>query len=381
MPAFAYRHVKDLYPVFWGKSCELAKVLAMNSCPQGSESVTHVKNAPVVEFGGWANRATLDIIGVAGMGHDFNAIQDPDNELNRTYRSLFHSSGEAQLLRFLSLLLPSWFLRALPVERNNQLFQGARTIRRVCRQLIDSKKEKLGQTEKPAGVDILSVALGSGGFTEENLVDQMMTFLAAGHETTATAMIWAVYEICLNPGIQSRLRKEIRTNLPPLDDSEASVTAPMFDRLPFLHAVCNEVLRVHAPVPITVREADHDATIQGQFVPAGTRVIIPVWAVNMSKSLWGDDATKFCPDRWMGEGKTNTGGASNNYSFLTFLHGPRSCIGQAFAKAEFACLLAALVGRFEMVLEDPDRVIEIQGGITSKPKEGLPIRMKALDGW
>ena len=83
----------------------------------------------------------------------------------------------------------------------------------------------------------------------------------------------------------------------------------------------------------------------------------------------------------MGQGKANTGGAESNYAFMTFLHGPRSCIGQAFARAEFACMLAAVIGRFEVKLEDEDRVIEIKGGITAKPKGGLNVRVKPLDGW
>ncbi len=70
-----------------------------------------------------------------------------------------------------------------------------------------------------------------------------------------------------------------------------------------------------------------------------------------------------------------------NQDPLTEILGPRSCIGQAFAKAEFACLLAALVGRFEMELPDPKAPIEIETGITQRPKGGLPLRMKVLDGW
>ena len=83
----------------------------------------------------------------------------------------------------------------------------------------------------------------------------------------------------------------------------------------------------------------------------------------------------------MAPGMANSGGAESNYSNLTFLHGPRSCIGQGFSKAEFACIIAALVGRFEMELEDPYRGIEIGGGITAKPKGGLRVKVKALEGW
>lgn len=381
MPAFAYRHVRDLYPVFWSKSREM--VLALTSSMEGEkpEVVQDIKQAPVVEVGGWTSRAALDIIGVAGMGQDFNAIQDPDTELSVTYRKVFQPSKQAQFLGLLGLFLPWWLLRALPVQRNEDVETAANTVKKVCRQLIHQKQQKLDNKEKRVDVDILSVALESGGFTEENLVDQMMTFLAAGHETTATSMVWAIHALCKNPEYQTRLREEIRANLPSIDDASTPVTDQVLERLPFLHAVCNEVLRVHSPVPVTLREAAHDTSILGQHVPKGTKIILGVWAVNLSTKLWGPDAAEFKPDRWMGPGRSNTGGAGSNYAFMTFLHGPRSCIGQAFAKAEFACLLASIVGRFEMELEDPERVIDIKTGITSRPKGGLPVRMRRLEGW
>lgn len=379
MPAFAYRHVKDLYPVFWTKSCEMVQAI-MKEISQESNKEQGTSSA-VIEFAGWASRATLDIIGVAGMGQDFNAIQDPNTELNATYRKVFQPNREAQMLGMLSLFLPIWLVRAIPVQRNDDIVVASATIRRVCRQLIQQKQEKLNNKEKRVDVDILSVALESGGFSEENLVDQMMTFLAAGHETTASVMTWAVYLLCKHPEIQTRLRAEVREHLPSIDDSSTILTDKVLDKLPYLHAVCSELLRVYAPVPITLREAAKDTTIVGQFVPKGTTIILASWAVNMSKELWGEDASDFNPDRWLGPGRTNTGGAESNYAFLTFLHGPRSCIGQAFARAEFACLLAATVGRFEMELENKDMVIEIKGGITSRPKDGLRVIMRPAEGW
>ncbi|KAF2746763.1 cytochrome P450 [Sporormia fimetaria CBS 119925] len=82
---------------------------------------------------------------------------------------------------------------------------------------------------------------------------------------------------------------------------------------------------------------------------------------------------EFNPDRWRGTGRANTGGAESNYASLTFLHGPRSCIGKDFAKAEFACLVAALVGAFEMELEDKDWELKIGGAVTARPKGGLRV--------
>lgn len=380
MPAFTYRHIKDLYPLFWSKSCEMVRAIALEVQAKGGEPAHDLNSAPVVEIANWVSRATLDIIGLAGMGQDFNALQDPHNEMNHAYRNIFQASKQAQVLGLLSLIFPRWLLQALPLQRNNDVINGVRTIRRVSGELIRQKKLKM-DTQKRTDIDILSVAFESGGFTEENLVDQMMTFLAAGHETTATAMTWAAYLLCQHPEVQTRLRDEIRNGLSSIEETSAPVTAQDLDRLPFLHAVCNEVLRLTPPVPVTLREAARDTTIQGQFVPAGTRIILAPTAANTAVGHWGDDAGEFKPDRWLGPGRANSGGAESNYAFMTFLHGPRSCIGKEFAKAEFACLLAALVGKFEMELEDKDREIEITGGITSKPRWGLPVRMRVLEGW
>ena len=188
-------------------------------------------------------------------------------------------------------------------------------------------------------------------------------------------MQWAVYALARNPEMQTRLRAEVHSKLRPSDH----LTAETLDSLPYLHAVCQEVLRFHAPVPMTQRACKTDTTIQGQFIPARTPIIICPWAINFSKALWGEDADEFKPDRWIGPGRANTGGASSNYAFLTFIHGPRSCIGSGFARGEFMAMLAAWVGRWEFVLRDPDYVPEIKGGITARPKDGMHVKITAVD--
>ena len=391
MPAFAFRHVKDLYPVFWEKSKEAVEKMtekvktggddpSREGTPEDLEKNLIKDGTPIIEVGEWAGRATLDIIGVAGMGQDFGAIQNPDTLLSATYRKVFRPSRGAQLQGLLTIILPGWLAKALPLKRNDDINSAANVIRNTCRQLVRSKKEKLQKNEL-TDIDILSVALESGAFSDENLVDQLMTFLAAGHETTATAMTWATYLLCLHPEVQTRLRTEIREHLPSIND-DASVSSQQIDHMPYLNAVCNEVLRYYPPVPLTPRVAARDTSILGQKVPKGTRIMLIPWAVNKAEQLWGNDAMKFNPDRWL---SSANGGAPSTYSFLTFLHGPRSCIGQGFAKAEFACLLAAWVGRFEFALgdereRDEDNMV-IKGGVTARPSNGLWVRTKIIEGW
>ncbi|KAI1806612.1 cytochrome P450 [Daldinia bambusicola] len=392
LPAFAFRHVKELYPTFWQKGRECVQAIT-DSIIADAQNETAVqdpekaKKTGVIDVSVWGSRVTLDIIGTAGLGRNFGAIQNPENELNQTYRSVFKVSRQGQMLSLLALFIPEQILSWLPIERNASVYAAARKIRSICMDLIREKKEKLARNELKER-DILSVALESGGFTDENLVDQLMTFLAAGHETTATAMTWGIYILAKNPDIQARLRAEVRERLPPID-SGREVTSLDIDHMPYLNAVCSEVLRYYSPVPLTIRESVRDTVIAGQRVPKGTTIAISPWATNFDPSLWGPDAHEFKPERWMPKGpddkRAASGGATSNYAFLTFLHGPRSCIGLSFAKAEFACLLASWVGRFEFALknkeEEDERNIEIRGGITARPVRGMQVYATIVDGW
>lgn len=245
---------------------------------------------------------------------------------------------------------------------------------------MQQEKSNLASKNEGSARNILSVAIESGGFTDEGLVNQMMTFLIAGHETTASALSFAICMLCKHPEIQSRLRNEVRSSLPDPRSPISSISSDDLDRLPYLNAVCHEVLRLYSPVPVTVRVAAQDTTLIGHFIPKGTSIFISPWATNANKDFWGEDAADFNPDRWVGEGKANTGGIENNYAFLTFLHGPRSCIGQSFAKGEFACLLAAWAGTFETRFASADYVMQVTNGLTPRPKD-LEVKVQVLEEW
>jgi cytochrome P450 len=146
-----------------------------------------------------------------------------------------------------------------------------------------------------------------------------------------------------------------------------------------LNGICQETLRLYPTVPITVRTANKDTHILGDRIPKGTNVLLSPWATNRSPDLWGQDADEFIPERWITDGKpNNSGGAASNYSILTFLHGPRSCIGQGFAKAELRCLLAATILNFEWSLDMPVADVVPAGVITIKPKKGMYLKMRKI---
>ena len=268
----------------------------------------------------------------------------------------------------------------ISIKRNDDFEAASQVIKKTCYSLVQQEKSKLARKNEGISRNILSVAIESGGFTDEGLVNQLMTFLIAGHETTASALSFAVCMLCKHPEMQTRLRNEVRSLLPDPRSPTSSISSTDIDSLPYLNAVCNEVLRLYSPVPLTVRVAAQDTTLVGHLIPKGTTIFISPWATNASKDFWGEDAANFNPDRWLGDGKANTGGIESNYAFLTFLHGPRSCIGQSFAKGELACLLAAWAGAFETRFASVDYVMRVKNGFTPQPKD-LEVKVQVLEEW
>ena len=172
----------------------------------------------------------------------------------------------------------------------------------------------------------------------------------------------------------------MREHLPSITSGETPTDAEI-EALPILNAIINETLRLYPTVPITIRRSIRPTTLGTQPIPENTVVLLVPWAINRSTSMWGPDAEKFMPERWLQEGTANTGGATSNYAQITFLHGPRSCIGTGFAKAEFKCILAAVAGRYEIVMARPEEKVWPAGVITTKPVNGMHLHMRKLDGW
>lgn len=157
--------------------------------------------------------------------------------------------------------------------------------------------------------------------------------------------------------------------------------ASLLESMPYLNAVCNEVLRLYPTIPVSARVAIRDTTVAGHFIPNGTMFFVVPWATNRNPALWGANAEDFVPERWLDKESgraTMNGGAASNYSFLTFLHGPRSCIGERFARAEMRALVAAFVGSFQMALADPLEKVVVGGTITSKPVSGMRLKLEPV---
>ncbi|KAM0715206.1 hypothetical protein Q7P37_009671 [Cladosporium fusiforme] len=403
-PAFAFRRVKNLYPIFWAVSSQLT---------DGVAKQLERKESSVVETNHWANLATTDIIGLAAMGKDFRSLeQGHDHPLVASFEEITDPSTEKIIYFALNMLGLSNVVRWLPWRMNKIADSISDNLHDICSNLVNEKQKQISTSEADAHKDILSHLITSTSLTHDQLVDQLLTILSAGHGTTSVTFTWMTYLLAKNPDIQERLRAEIHQHVPSpskpiLGDDLASV----LQSLPLLNGVCNETLRLFPAINIIYRNTVRPTVLLGNLVPAGVQVILSPWAINRNKSLWGSDAEEFRPERWIDvDSKTgaqkanNSGGAESNYANLTFLHGPRSCIGHSFATAELRCLAAAFVGKFEFEMADPDEVVipyvtdslamivlkivhvltlllYRYGNLGAKPKNGMRLRMKPAAAW
>ncbi|KAH8700231.1 putative P450 monooxygenase [Talaromyces proteolyticus] len=385
MPSFSFRSIKNLYPIFWSKSVALTERIStetfgVSPTVDGSGAVTGY-----VDVNFWSSKVTLDMIGIAGLGRDFNVLSNFDDELVEHYDFITDpSSIQNRILFGLWMAGLKSFAKVFLRSHDQNLTRRTNQLRIICKNLIMEKKQSL-KAGSEGSKDLLSTLLESNMFSDDDLVDQLLTFLAAGHETTSSTFIWVVYLLSIHKDIQLQLREEIRANIPHNPEANAEFDlAETLESLPLLNAVCNETLRLYPTVPLTSRVAARDTTICDAHIPKGTRIFMSPWAINRSPDLWGADSEEFKPERWIDEktGKPNkTGGATNNYCVMTFLHGPRSCIGQGFAKGELRALVAAFIGAFDIELENPSYVPVPSGIVTTKPHDGMPLKIKRVGEW
>lgn len=325
LPSFQVSVIRDLYPTFWNKACEMTQMMKEEA------------KKPEIEFGVWCTRVTLDIIGIAGFGRDFNSLKNPEDEFVRDYQQILEPHPEKAGWFLISLLVsPSFALRIPFWKIPKELNRISKSLYDFAFNMSKERRAELDDSQKPADEkakrnDILSLLVKSNDFSDNDLAHQVLTMMAAGHETTSNTLGWCAYLLSLHPEIQQELRDEIRTHLPSPDNiATETITAATVDSMPLLNAVCNETLRLYPVVPITSREVVKPTMLGPYKLPVGTGVFISPWAVNRNTSIWGKDAMEFVPQRWIdADGRANnSGGVSSNYSIMTFLHGPRSCIGQ-----------------------------------------------------
>ncbi|KAJ7137572.1 cytochrome P450 [Mycena crocata] len=368
-PAFGAPQVRELTSIFVDTSIQLRDIWATQAARNGG-SVR-------VEALSWLSKATLDIIGLAGFNYHVNALKteshDTPDELAQAFDAVFARRTGFTMFMLLQLFFP--VLGNIPTKRNNTIKSSQATMMRIGRQLLEESKQEIaenGTFETGRGRDLLTLLVRantskeipeSQRMSDEEVLAQVPTFLVAGHETTSTAVTWALFALTQDLDAQTRLREELFTL------STDNPTMDELDSLPYLECVVREVLRLYAPVPVTSRMATRDdilplatpvtdanGTVHESIrVRKGDNIRIPIHALNCDEEIWGPDAKQFVPARWSADADKPISSAIPGVwgHMMTFLGGPRSCIGFRFSLVETKALLFTLVRGFEFELAVP----------------------------
>lgn len=281
------------------------------------------------------------------------------------------------------LMMPAFFgLRWLrPWWQIRRSRKAATEIRTLLAELIKPRFEAARAGSVTVEGDILATLLqvrderSGEGFSFDELVDQVAMLFLAGHETSASALSWALHLLAHSPSVQERLHEEARAMFDPADEDPSSMKD-----LALARNVFREALRLFPPVGFLARESAQACTMRDKRVPAHASVVISPWLIQRHRDLWARP-DEFDPDRYdepVGEASADGPGLSARESlrraYLPFGMGPRVCIGAAFAQQEAALILATLARdfRFEPV---PGHVPEPVGRLTIRAENGIRLRV------
>ena len=314
-PVFSHRNVAALGPVMTA-AAERASARIGQAIGRCSDMFDEMVTATF--------EVISDVTFSGGDGFDRAAV-------HRAIESYISQTAKVSILDIIGA--PAW------VPRPGRLMSGSalRNMKRVADTAIEARKTE-GAKPVPDLLDLLlegeDPKTGRRMNTSE-LRDNLLTFIVAGHETTALTLAWALYLCAFDPSVQDAARAQAQTVL-----GDRAATVADLASLPLVRQIVDEALRMYPPAAFLSRTAQAHDTLCGREVRPGDTVILPIYALHRHHMLWADpdrfDPARFADPR-----------AVDRFAYLPFGDGPRICIGASFALQEAVIILATLLARFK----------------------------------
>ncbi|PBK69991.1 cytochrome P450 [Armillaria solidipes] len=369
-PAFSASQLRQALPLFQSLTSKLINKLK-HEIQVGNDAAGRV-----VDVISWTSKVALDIIGITAFRYHFNALDDGASELREALHNVFiesHASPSRLELLYISLWrigIPKLALKILELITSRS---QARVLRfkncsyRIASEILQKQLKVVENEIDTADKDIVNLLALSylaedpdKRMSVDEIYSQLATFTIGGHDTTATTVAWILYELSLHPFIQNEIREEISQRR---EHCRGDLAADDYDSLSLLNAVIKETLRLHPFVSTLLRVASQDSVVPLSEaittsdhsviwdipILKGQALVLSLYAYNRLPSVWGDDADKWNPERFLhptGIKETNLGMYAN---LMTFGAGVRSCIGylQLHRVMEMQVLVAELLSTFE----------------------------------
>jgi cytochrome P450 len=300
-------------------------------------------------------RLTLEIVGTALFGVDLS--DDADALSRATLATLDHVARRARF----PLAPPR-----VPTPGNRRFVAAVRTLDDAIFALIRERRHALDAHDDLLAMLMAAEDTDTGErMTDSQLRDEIITFLIAGHETVASALVWAWYLLSVHPAVERTLHAELASAL--------SGSAPTMDdlaRMPYTAMVVDETLRLYPPSWISTRRAIHADAIAGRRIPANALVVMSPYVTHRRADCWpnpeGFDPERFRPKEAM---------TRPRFAYFPFGGGPHLCIGNTFALVEAQLIVATIARRYRLALI-PGQRIEVAPLVTLRPKYGMQMALE-----
>lgn len=291
-----------------------------------------------------------------------------------------HSQAFHQLLDAVSPSLYQYTQDGRRYKKATQILHdtASRAINARLAQLKREITEGSYQAEKyPALVDILLIShlKNPAEFTMQNVMDEVQTFIFAGHDTSGLALASTLQLVGEHPEVLRKIHQELDEVFGCNRDELSDVTMEQLAQLNYMECVIKEATRLHAIAPMFYREIRSPTDVAGHTLPAGTLIVISVLLSHYSHENWSPDPEAFRPERWEREEAKGR----NRYAFLTFSAGPRNCIGTKFAMLEMKLVLAKLFYKYSVTSLQARDKLKFNLEITFKYATPIGIKFEKRD--
>jgi len=300
-------------------------------------------------------RLTYDIVSRTVFS---GALDDERVTMHKEMARYFDTIGRVDLATLLDL--PQWIPTLAHLRAAFSIAAFRKVVRRVTAERLAARANGASFGDL---LDRLSLARDpqtGQAMPEATVTDNVLTFLAAGHETTANALTWISYLLAMFPEAAAQMIDELQREL-----AGRPAAAGSLERLSFTRAVVEEALRLYPPGAFLGREAIQPDVLAGETVAANTAILIAPWIVHRHRLLW-DDPDLFDPERFLPARRANIARGA----FIPFGLGPRICIGMGFAMQEILIVLSIIVQRFRFTLPEGAEIVP-RSRITLAPRDNL----------
>jgi cytochrome P450 len=345
---------RALAPLFARKSV-MGYAGAMAAAAEAMADRIARHDGQVVDMAVEVTRITLDVLERTIFSDGFGT--DPE-EIRRSMKTYFEAVGRLDPLDVLGIP------RMLPQFARSKAQSELRFFERAVGRIIAMRRRQLEDPDYQAPDDLLTHLLRASDpetgarLSESEVRANVLTFIAAGHETTANCVTWSLFLLSQSPEWSERVRAEADREL----DGDITTIA---DRLIDARAVIDESNRLYPPIAAISRSARGPDELAGHAIQKGTLVVIAPYVLHRHQALWRHP-DRFDPTRFLGSAPEKI----DRFAYLPFGVGPRTCVGMVFALQEAAIILATLLRRFDLQLAPGHAVWPVQK-VTLRPQNGL----------